>query len=244
VSIHGRREASSAKGESLMPSRLIRHVYEIVAMLLFASLCVASQIFPSAATVANAMLSVGTSGLASFLFYYLVSERLEHKRRNLIRADARRTYEDAKYNIAVSVLQASRSGGRRDISTDQATIKKVLRPEGFKSLFQGGREGDEGYYAFQNQMDSRTYEYDEIVFNLRIVSRATERLIDSGVVDDPATYRLFVRLGALVDRIERNGPGYEESKPLCAFIWEIFAGWNFSEGDLGCDPVQRAIERL
>ena len=93
-------------------------------------------------------------------------------------------------------------------------------------------------------MDSQTPEFDEIVFNLRTIARAAERLIDNGAVDDPSTYQFFVRLSVLVERIERNGPGYDESKLLCSFIWDVFAGWNFVSGDLGYDPIERAIEKL
>ena len=128
---------------------------------------------------------------------------------------------------------ASQKGGRSDLQADSRTIDMAVTVQGFRSFFEGGREGHEGYYAFQNEMTSRTSEYDEIVFNLQVLVRATERLVDNGTVDDERTYDLFVRLGTTVERIERNGPGYDESKLLCSFIWEIFAGWNFVDGDLG-----------
>lgn len=192
----------------------------------------------------NAALSIGTGGLTSFLFYYLVSERLEARRRNMSRDVLASTYREAKRHIAAAIVQASRLGGRSDLVGNLETIEKMLTPEGFKSLFEGGREATEGYYAFQNQMSQRTYEYDEIEFNLKVIARAAERLIDSGVVDDQSTYEFFVRLSTLVARIEKAGPGYDESKPLCAFLWEIFAGWNFVDGNLGYDPVERAIQRL
>jgi hypothetical protein len=142
------------------------------------------------------------------------------------------------------VIYASQRGGRRDLSADSATIEQALTIRGFKSLFEGGRESDEGYYAFGNEMSSRTPKYDEIVFNLKVIVRATERLIDQSAVEDRRTYDFFVRLSALVERIERNGPGYDESKPLCGFIWEIFAGWNFIDGAVGYDPIERAIQNL
>ncbi len=111
-------------------------------------------------------------------------------------------------------------------------------------MFKDGRESNEGYYAFQNEMSSRTPEYDEIVFNLNVIARAAERLIDRSAVEDRRTYEFFVRLSTLVERIERNGPGYDESKPLCRFIWEIFAGWNIIDGDVGYDPIERTIQNL
>lgn len=226
---------------------------EILSILFFLIMTFACLILPFTNTIFlsskylaafNAGLSVGTGGLISFFFYYTVSERLERRRHRVLRSIVHDTYRAAKRNIAVALIHASQKGGRTDLVANSTTIETALTTSGFKSLFQGGREGDEGYYAFENQMDSKTPEYDEIVFNLKVIARATDRLIDNGAVSDEATYGLFVRLGTLVDRIERSGPGYDESKPLCGFIWEVFSGWNFIDGDLGYDPIERTIEKL
>jgi hypothetical protein len=157
--------------------------------------------------------SIGTSGLASFLFYYLVSARLERRRRSILRTSIEGTYNKAKRNIAVAVIQASRKGGRHDLDW-RYDVEKALTTEGFKSLFSGGKEADEGFYAFQNQMSYRTAEYDEIVFNLRIVARAAERLLDSGAMgDSQSSYAFLVGLSALVTRIEHEG-GHFHRVPL------------------------------
>lgn len=190
----------------------------------------------------NAALSIGTSGLVAFIFYYVVNERLERRKREFVRQGALRTYRDAKRNIALAIIHASQKGGRDDLSADTETMDKVLTIAGFKELFEGGREAHEGFYAFQNQMSDRTPEYDEIVFNLKIIGRAFERLVDTNQFDDTQSYDFFVRLDAMLRRIEHNGPGYDESKLLCRFMWEIFSGWNFVQGDLGHDPIERTIE--
>jgi hypothetical protein len=199
---------------------------------------------PRYAALLSTLASVGTGGLVSFGFYYLVNVRLERRRRSVLRASVHGTYREAKRNIALAVIHASQKGGRKDLSADSKTVDDVLTTEGFRRTFEGGQEGHEGYYAFQNQMDSRTPEYDEIVFNLKIIARAADRLIDHGAVNDERTYAFFVGLSTLIERIDRNGPGYDESKPLCAFIWEVFARWNFVDGDVGHDPIERAIQKL
>lgn len=236
-----------------MLSRLGRRWPELAAIAVFVGLSAASLILPFAspslgadkyAPAFNAALSIGTGGIVSFLFYYLVNERLARRRRNLLRGSVQGTYREAKRNIALAVIHASQKGGRTDLSADFETIEHALTIPGFKSLFKDGRESNEGYYAFQNEMSSRTPEYDEIVFNLKVIARAAERLIDRSAVEDRRTYEFFVRLSTLVERIERNGPGYDESKPLCRFIWEIFAGWNIIDGDVGYDPIERTIQNL
>ncbi|MDQ2860585.1 MAG: hypothetical protein M3T55_07655 [Pseudomonadota bacterium] len=185
-----------------------------MAIVVFVGLFTASLTLPFAilslgaakyAATFNAALSIGTGGIVSFLFYYLVNGRLERKRRNLLRGSVQGIYREAKYNIVLAVINASQKGGRMDLSADLTTIEQALTTQGFKSLFEGGHEGDEGYYAFQNEMSSRTPEYDEVVFNLKVIARAAERLIDQSAVEDRCTYDFFVRLSALVERIERNG---------------------------------------
>lgn len=189
----------------------------------------------------NVALAIGTSGVVAFIFYYVVSERIEARRRDLVKQVSLRSYRNAKRDIALAVIQASRKGGRNDLVADSQTIERALTTEGFKELFDGGCEADEGFYAFQNQMSDPTPEYDEIVLNLQIIGRAVDRLVDANLVEDPTSYNFLVRLDAMLKRIERNGAGYDESKLLCSFIWQIFAGWNFIDGHLGYDPIERAI---
>lgn len=224
---------------------------ELSVLAFFVALALAAIVAPLAvpmlaeakyAPAFNAALSIGTSGIVAFIFYYVVNERLERRRRELVRQGALRAYRDAKHNIALAIIHASQKGGREDISADIETIDKVLTIAGFKETFEGGREADEGFYAFENQMSDHTPEYDEIIFNLKIMGRAFDRVIDTNQFDDPKAYDFFVRLDALIRRIERNGPGYDESKPLCRFMWEIFAGWNFVQGNLGHDPIEQALK--
>ena len=192
----------------------------------------------------NAVLSIATGGLVSFSFYYIVNERQERHRRHLTRASLEKTYVEAKRHIAYAIVYASRRGGRSDLVPSSDTVDTVLTVSGSKRLFDGGREADEGFYSFQNEMSYPNPEFDEIIFNLKTVSRASERLIDINAVYEEKLYDFFVRLSSLIERIERNGTGYDESKLLCGFILEMFRGWNSVVGDVGHDPIMRAIKSV
>ncbi|MFN4287511.1 MAG: hypothetical protein ACK4E3_03325 [Brevundimonas sp.] len=215
-------------------------------VLLTGGSLVAPFVFPNVqdlryAPALSVALTIGTSGIVAFIFYYVVSERIEARRRDLVKAGALRSYRNAKHDIAFAVIVASIKGGRTDLIADISTIERALTVDGFKALFAGGREADEGFYAFQNQMSDHTPEYDEIVLNLQIIGRAVDRLIDANLLDNPEAYNLLLRLDAMLRRIERNGAGYDESRLLCRFIWQIFTGWSFIDGNLGYDPIERAI---
>lgn len=224
---------------------------EGIIFLLFAVLAVGAVLAPllspplavsKYAPAFGAALSIGTSGIVAFIFYYVVNARLERRKRELVRKGALQTYRDAKHNIAIAIIHASEKGGREDLSANSETIDQVLTISGFKKLFEGGKEAHEGFYAFQNQMSENTPEYDEIIFNLKIIGRAFDRLIDHNNLNTAQSYDFFVRLDALIRRIARNGTGYDESKLLCNFIWEVFSGWSGIHGALGHDPIERGIE--
>lgn len=189
----------------------------------------------------NALLSIGTGGVVSFVFYFVVSNRTERRRRRVVREGNLSAYRVAKHNIAVAILSASQQGGRKDIDVDTDTVDKCLTISGFRALFEGGREADEGFYAFQNEMHNETPEFAEIVLNLRIIETAAERLVLSGVVPDEDVYKRLVSLSHVIRRIESNGAGYDESKRLCQFIWEMFGGWNWRDGQLDRDPIEEAF---
>ena len=142
----------------------------------------------------------------------------------------------------IEFLHASQRGGRKDISTDSATINKGLSVQGFREIIGEGSEGDEGFYAFENQMSHHTFEFSEIIFNLKIIDSAAERLLVSGIDLEEGAYERLISLSHIIRRIEANGAGYDESKRLCQFIWEMFAGWNWADGQLDYDPVEKAFE--
>lgn len=242
----GRVRSALNAGARIAKRRWLEWLVLLCFVLLTGGALIAPSLLPNEevgrfASSLNVALAIGTSGVVAFIFYYVVSERIEARRRDLVKQGSLRNYRNAKHDIALAVIQASRKGGRNDLVADSETLKRALTTEGFKELFDGGCEAHEGFCAFQNQMSDPTPEYDEIVLNLQIIGRAVDRLIDANLLDDPASYNFLVRLDAMLKRIERNGTGYDESKLLCSFIWQIFAGWNFIDGHLGYDPIERAI---
>ncbi|HEX3915731.1 MAG TPA: hypothetical protein VHW60_00215 [Caulobacteraceae bacterium] len=234
-------------------TQLTQNWRQLLAASLFASLAAVSItlpiIFPDlgngrSEAAINAAISIGTGGVVSFVFYYVVNVSSERTRIRLLQEGVKRTYQNAKWDIALAVLQASRKGGRRDLVSTTDNIEKCLTIAGFRSLFLGGGESYEGFYAFQNQMSDPTYEFEKIIFNLNVFRRAVDRLIGGDGIREESAYNYLLQLSIRLDRIERNGAGYDESKLLCAFVWEIFSGYNSVDGDIGYDKIERTIESL
>lgn len=194
--------------------------------------------WPDTFAIATNLLA---GGLVSFLFYFLVVHIPEQRKKSLIKANLLKTYLGIKKDILWSVVHASRKGGRKDLTPSFDAIDRLMTPQEFKRTFENGTQGDEGFYAFENQMTDDTHEFRQIVLSLTMLSTQVEFVLNNYSLEDQESFDLFKRLELILMALRVNGPGYEESKPLCRFIWEIYAGWNWLEGDIGHDRIQKAI---
>ncbi|MBC01331.1 MAG: hypothetical protein CML67_17505 [Rhodobacteraceae bacterium] len=90
-------------------------------------------------------------------------------------------------------------------------------------------------------MMDNTREFREIVLYLDLLARQIEFVLHNYNMDDEHLFDFFKRLELLLLRLRHSTPGYDESKPLCSFIYEIFAGWNPIEGYMGYDLIDKMI---
>ncbi len=199
------------------------------------------QWWPDAFSVATNLL---TGGIVSFLFYYLVVHYPEAKRKAVIKKNLASMYRRIKLDILWQVVFASIKGGRSDLTTSVDEVEKLLKPAAFKAAFSGGRESTEGFYAFQNQMSDETLEFKSIVLSLQMLAKQIEFILHNYNIDNQDLFDLLKRLEIALLSLQATKPGYDESKALCAFIWDIFAGWDWIEGDRGFDRIEKMIENI
>lgn len=179
--------------------------------------------------------------LVSFFFYYLVVHYPEQRKKGVIKNNLIRMYRNIKRDILMQVVHASMLGGRRDLSSDQDTIERLMTPSGFRAAYEDGREGDEGFYAFENQMSYDTPQFREIVLNLHILSKQIEFVLHNYHFDDEKSFESFKRLELGLLRLQQSVPGYDESKELCRFVWEVFAGWSWIDGNRDYDVIEKMV---
>jgi hypothetical protein len=197
--------------------------------------------WPDVFAIATNML---TGGLVSFLFYNLVVYLPEARKKLIIKSNLQKMYKSIKIDLLWAIVQASIKGGRRDLCASLELVESLASPSVFKKTFADGREANEGFYAFQNQMHDETPEFQQIVRSLTMLSKQIEFALHNYSIEDQAVFDFFKRLELLLMSLQANRPGYDESKPLSNFIWEIFAGWDWIKGYIGHDPIQRMIDRL
>lgn len=197
--------------------------------------------WPDVFAVATNLLA---GGLVSFLMYYLVVYLPEARKKSIIKANLQKMYKSIKIDILWAILHASIKGGRHDLTPDFELVENLTSPAAFRKAFEGGRESNEGFYAFENQMSDESPEFREIVRGLTMLSKQIEFALHNYSIEDQEVFDFFKRLELLLMRLQANGAGYDESKPLCRFIWEAYAGWNPIEGYLGYNQVQKMINGL
>lgn len=183
-------------------------------------------------------------GLVSFLFYFLVVHLPEARRKTIIKNNLQKVYYSIKKDILWEVVQASIKGGRKDLTLDFDAIEKLMIPDNFEAAFKDGREADEGFYAFQNQMSDDTLEFRQILLFFEMLSRQIEFVLHNYDIEDQNAFDFFKRLELMLLQLRATGPGYDESKPLCRFIWEVYAGWNWIDGHRGYDIIQKMIDDI
>lgn len=184
------------------------------------------------------------SCFVSFIFYFLLVSVPERRRSKMLKKNALSHYKYLKKQILFNVLSASIKGGREDLELTYDVIDELSDPQKFRSKFEGRREGDEGFYAFENQMSDETYEFREIIFNLGILSRHLNFLMHNFPFRDDELFQYITRLENVLLRIQFSGAGYDESKPLCEFIYQIYAGWDWYSSYVGYDRIQKSLEEL
>ena len=190
------------------------------------------------------LVNLLTGGVISFLFYFLVVYVPQQRKKRIIKNNLRKMYLAIKHDILWQIIFASIRGGRTDLTTDPDEIDRLMYVENFRAAFEHGAQADEGFYAFENQMSEETFEFREIVVNLEVLSKQIDYVLHNYTIDTQKIFDFFKRLEAFLFRMRYLRPGYDESKALCAFIWEIFAGFDKIYGYRGYDIVERMIEDI
>ena len=182
-------------------------------------------------------------GIVSFFFYWLVVYVPEQRKRRIIKNNLSQMYRSIKEDILYQVVFASSKGGRNDLEADSETISRLMTTSGFKKEFQGGKEANEGFYAFANQMNHDTPEFQQIILHLEMLAKQVEFVLHNYTIDDERLFDFFKRLEIMLISLRHSSPGYEELKPLCRFVYEVFSGWNVIEGYRGYDVIDKMISR-
>jgi hypothetical protein len=83
-------------------------------------------------------------------------------------------------------------------------IEKLMEVKAFREVFDGGHEANEGFYAFENQMDKKTPEFEEIILKLKMLSRQVAYTLQSYPFEDAKLFAFFEQLEMTLLRLENT----------------------------------------
>ncbi|PHR56769.1 MAG: hypothetical protein COA47_12635 [Robiginitomaculum sp.] len=182
--------------------------------------------------------------LVSFFIYFLVVYLPEKRKRQIIKENFRKFYQEIKLELLYNIVFASQKGGRNDISAETKTMDQLMTVGGFRTVFEGGREGDEGWYAFRNYIAHNECEFQEIVFSLIMLAKQIDFILHNYLITDSSTFNYFKRLEILLQNIAHAGSGYDQEKQLSGFLYGTFSGWEPIAGYRGYDPIEKIIQSI
>lgn len=90
-------------------------------------------------------------------------------------------------------------------------------------------------------MSDDTPEFREIILNFELLAKQIEFILHNYTMDNLEIFNFFKRLELILIRLRHSSSGYDESKPLCRFIYEIFSGFSHIDGYRGYDYVEKMI---
>ena len=185
-----------------------------------------------------------TGALVSFLFYYLVVSLPEARRRRKVSQNLLNNYRSLKRELATQLIFASQKGGRRGIQADDATISKILTPDGFEELFRRGREANEGMYAVQNGLDSSPSIYKEMRRNVHVFTHQLRTALSAVEVESAELYMQLQRFESFLTRYTLDGEYYGSDRMLLRLIQDMFSGWDLVDGQHNTDRMEVLLQKL
>ena len=185
---------------------------------------------------------IGT--LVSFIFYFLVVHLPEKQRRNRLRRNFLQHYLSIKEGLIWQIVFSSKLAGRVDLETSYVEIERLMNVKEFRKSFSGGREHDEGWYAFMNHMSNDSPQFQEIVLLLSQLRLQVEYVLLQDVFDGLQVLSFFSWLRIHLLRLERTDSSDWDKKQLVGFLYELLAGWDPITGYREFDIIEHETEKI
>jgi hypothetical protein len=114
----------------------------------------------------------------------------------------------------------------------------------FRNAFEGGREADEGIYAFSNYIQNNESEFRAIVFELNLIARELNFVLNNYDIDDQELFETVKRIEEALFSTRELHADYDDEKRLTNLLYGIFTGFSIIDGYTDYDPIERAIKSL
>lgn len=175
--------------------------------------------------------------LVSTFFWILVVYLPDRSRRNLLRGNLRRSYQQFKEAVIQILLWSSIGTHDSELPRDLCDQKK------FKSFFHANKQ--EHWYAALNGLQESPDRMHELVLELEIFADEVGYVLSTVDIQDAGVHQFFKLLKQHIYRLNHsNIYTYDQAKYVGQFLWEVLALWSPVEGYKEKDIIQETIDRL
>jgi hypothetical protein len=180
---------------------------------------------------------LAVAALVSLLFYVLIVRVPEHKKRLRFKKSLAHQYRNFRIDCIQLMLAVA------DGTYDPDLPKELLEQEKFKNYFEEQVTRDQDRWnRFENKLDA--YNLKELIKKVEIFRDEIAFVLNNVDIPSEAPFEFLKRLSAVIYSVQDTTLGYDETKPLARFLWEIFAGFSWVSGYRERDIISEMIEAI
>lgn len=193
---------------------------------------------PNAKAWNKIFYDLAAGALITLLFYLLVVRLPDCQRRQRLKSSLERHYKVFREDC-IQIMVGVADG---DYFADFP--KTFMEQDKFRNYFEETvASGDRSRFdEFQNNLDE--YNLRELLTRMEIFRDEVTFVLNNTDIPKDEPFEVLKRLSAAIYSMKDVTLGYDESKLLVRFLWDVFAGWDAIAGYRKEDIVKKMIDAI
>jgi hypothetical protein len=180
-------------------------------------------------------LAVGA--LITIFFYLLVVRLPERERRQRLKRSLEKHYYTFREDCIGILLMAA------DDTYCAGFPETLMDQDRFREYFnEKVRCGGDRWDDFQNNLNETHLQH--LLTYMEIFREELVFVLNNVDIPETEPFEFLKRLSAIIYSMKRVKLGYDETKPLASFLWDVFAGWDLITGYRKEDIIKNMIAAI
>ena len=195
-------------------------------------------VFKGSDSIATIAYAACLALFTSSVFYSVTVLFPEEQRRVRIKNGLNKQYQSFKKRCIDLFLIAAKS-------QNYENRENLLDHREFCRYFSIELANDQSRWDLvETSIDDQDYIFDEIVREFEFFDREIEFARSSVEMNDEKVERFFINLRQRIHAIKASEANSDDYKEFCRTLWSIFTRWNFIEGQLEEDIIEKMIQEI
>jgi hypothetical protein len=170
-------------------------------------------VMPNAKAWNKIFYDLAVGALITLLFYLLVVRLPDYQRRQRLKKSLEKHYNDFRKDCIQIMLMVA------DGTYDAGFPETLVEQDKFRGYFKENVEaGMDWFDKFQNELDE--YYLRELLTRMEILRDEIAFVLNNTDIPKDKPFKFLKRLSAAIYSMKDVALGYDELKPLAAFLWE------------------------